>query len=109
MQTFMHEHAEVLNVLLSHARGLLDDRAVAANDGYQIYVLDLIEMSFIIEAKRSSKIAYTYAIRSYDRRYVRYSSRPVPQMKAVLVELPQLSKSSTMPRAIGKITIKGKK
>jgi hypothetical protein len=96
----MHEHAEVLNVLLSHARTLLDEKALPANQGFQIFVLDLPNMEFIIEAKRSSLFAYTYIIRSYDRRYIHYSARPQrPRISSLMSASPSPGEQRTAPSA----------
>lgn len=99
----MHEHQEVFNVLLSHSRGLLDDRAVAANDGFQMYLIDLPALEFMIEAKRTSKVSYTYLIRSYERRFKRFASKPFPKFASV--ELAKRKSSATMHRVL----VKGKR
>lgn len=85
----MYEHAEVLNVLLGHCQGLLDETALALNGGFQIYVIQLPNVDFIVEAKRSSKVAHTYNIRSYDRKFKQYSSAPYAVPNATVPEPPQ--------------------
>ncbi len=81
----MFEHSEILNVLLSHCKGHLDDAAVEANEGYQVYVIEFSGLDFIIEAKRTSKVGYTYIIRSYDRRFKVYTSTPRSEAMASII------------------------
>lgn len=100
----MFEHAEVLNVLLSHCKGLLDEQAVDNNDGFQVYVLEFPGLDFIVEAKRTSKIGYTYIIRAYDRRFKVYTISPrVEQseaMSSLIPKAPAIPKtSSTLTKA----------
>lgn len=87
----MYEHSELLNVILSHCKGLLYDEAVEANDGFQIYKVELPGLDVIVEARRTSMIGYTYIIRSYDRRFKVYTSTPRSEaMSSMIPSAPAL-------------------